>query len=80
LVQFLWEVEFPCAFVTRINPFINLKSELEIGLGRLNFDLLVTAAIGMFIVGLAAVMYYESQNPKSRSFEETKSETAREND
>ena len=64
----------------RINPFINLRSKLEIGLGRLNFDLLVTAAIGMFIIGLAAVMYYESLSPKSRSMEETKSETAREND
>jgi hypothetical protein len=58
------------------------KSEEQIksGLGRLDFDLLVTAAIGLFIVGLAAIMYYESLNPKSRSIEETKSENAREND
>ena len=34
----------------------------------------------MFIIGLAAVMYYESLTPKFRSIEETKSETAREND
>ncbi|HET7242482.1 MAG: hypothetical protein WBY28_08780 [Nitrososphaeraceae archaeon] len=46
----------------------------------MNFDLLVTAAIGMFIIGLAAVMYYESLSTKFRSMEGTKSETAREND
>jgi len=46
----------------------------------LNFDLLVSAAIGLFILGLAAVMYYESQSPGSRSIDETKSETVREND
>lgn len=64
----------------RINPFINLKSKVEVGLGTLNFDLFVTAVIGMFIIGLAAVMYYESLSPKPGSIDETKAETAREID
>jgi hypothetical protein len=43
----------------------------------MEFDVFVNIAVGLFIVGLAAVMLYERTLPKSNSTEETKSEKTR---
>lgn len=43
----------------------------------MDFDIYVNVAVGLFIIGLAAIMLYERTSPKSSSAEEPESETAR---
>jgi hypothetical protein len=43
----------------------------------LDFEIFVNIAVGLFIIGLAAVMLYERTSKKSSSAEEPKPEKAR---
>ena len=43
----------------------------------MDFDIYVNVAVGLFIIGLAAIMLYERTSPKFSSAEVPKSETAR---
>jgi hypothetical protein len=62
---------------TQSHPFINQNNKCKFELIHLEFDMFVNIAVGLFIVGLAAVMLYERTSPKSNSTEDTKLEKTR---